>query len=337
MSRGAAAATVPAAALASRAVLAEWGSAADAVVAGWFAIAGGEPEGLFAPVVALVAGPGAGARVFDGCPRQPGLGLDRPRGLQHGEAVPAAARAAVPRSLSAIALLHRQRGRLPLSSLALAGAEVARDVGAPLRAQLLARAAAEGPSFLQRDAIRDALLAAAGPLARGALTVRDLEEARAEDRPAHADVVEDASMITVGTAPEAEGRTPVRRGSLVAVVACDAQGGVACLVAQHDGHGVPVSELELALPGCGEPVRRGIPRTKPGEVIGFPIPLAVVERADLRIAIASILGELHLDDLVALAGDPTIDTGLAKLSARGGTISVVHDARGGRVALGSAR
>ncbi len=337
MSRGAAAATDPAAAAASREALAEWGSAADAVVAGWFAIAGGHAEGLFAPVVALVAGPGAGARVFDGCARQPGLGLDRPRGLQHGEAVPPAARAAVPRSISAIALLHRQRGRLPLSRLAEAGAQVARDVGAARRAEMLVRAAAEGPSFVQREAIRDALLAAAGPLARGALTPQDLEEARAEDRPAKSDVVEEASMITVGAVPGLEGARSSRNASLVAVVACDAQGGVACLVAQHDGHGVSVAELELALPGCGEPVRRGIPRTKPGEIIGMPVPLAVIERDDLRIALASIIGELHLDDLVALAGDPTIDTGLARVAARGGTISVVHDGRGGRVALGSAR
>jgi gamma-glutamyltranspeptidase/glutathione hydrolase len=66
VNRGAAAATDVGAANAAREVVATWGSAADAVVAGWFALAGTNAEGLLAPVLALVAGPGAGARLFDG-------------------------------------------------------------------------------------------------------------------------------------------------------------------------------------------------------------------------------------------------------------------------------
>lgn len=341
MIRGAAAATDANAANAAREVVAAWGSASDALVAGWFALAGSTAEGLLAPVVAMVAGPGAGARVFDGRALQPGLGVGRPRGFQHGEALPVAARAAVPRALGAMMLLHRQLGRAPFARLADAGVGLARDAGAKVREEMIRRVASEGPTALSRDRLRNALLAAAGPLARGALTEEDLASALADDTAALSDVVEGATLVTPGPMGSAAGLEAIegatRGGRLEAIAAVDAQGVAACLVAWIDAAGVAVPDLEIALPGCGDPVRRGIPRTPPGAVLPLLVPLAIVERPEVRVVIAGVrAGVVLLEDLVAIAGDPTLETGLARLSARGGTIAVVSDPRGGRVAIGAA-
>ncbi len=338
MNRGAAAATDVGAGNAAREVVGAWGSASDALVAGWFALAGSAPEGLFAPLIALVAGPGSGARVFDGRALQPGLGLGRPRGFQNGDVVPDAARASVPRALGALALLHSQRGRVSFSRLADAGVALAKDAGAPARAETIRRVAAEGPTALSRDRIRHALLAAAGPLARGAMTEQDLAEARADDVAAQTDLIEEAAVVTPGNLLTAATATAlVHAGRLEAIAAVDAQGVAACLVAWIDAPGLLVPELEVALPLGADPVRRGIPRTPPGSTLALPAPLAIVERQDLRIAVAGIhAGILALEDLIALAGDPTLDTGLARLSARGGSIAVVSDPRGGRVVIGAA-
>jgi hypothetical protein len=225
---------------------------------------------------------------------------------------------------------------LGLSQLVEAGAVAADDDGAPRRAALLRQAASEGPTLLSRDAVRDALLAAAGPLARGALTPKDLEDARAVDRPAASDAVEGASIVTVA-ADVASGAGGRVSKALSAIVAIDPQGVAACLLADLGPSGVAVDEFQISLPACGHPVRRGIPRTRPGEVLPMPASLAIVERDEVRVALAAVIGDLPLEDLVALAADPTIDTGLARFAARGGTLSVLHDVRGARVALGEAR
>ena len=66
MIRGAAAtASDASAASAARAALESSGSAIDAIVAGFFAAAGAQPDVLLAPAVALAAGVGVGARAFD--------------------------------------------------------------------------------------------------------------------------------------------------------------------------------------------------------------------------------------------------------------------------------
>lgn len=340
MTRGAATATNAAAAEVAREVLEAWGSSADAVVAGFFAMAGERAAGLFAPLVMLVSGPGAGSRIFDGRAVQPGLGLARPRGLMHGEAVPDAANVAVPRSIGALALAQRQRGRQSFARLADRGAAIAREAGEETRARTITRAGQEGPSFLARDPFRSALLAAAGPLARGALTGEDLDQARADERPALADTVEGASLVVV--TPLAESVDPTAAsgpGWLEAIVAVDIQGVATCLVAWVDDGGLVVPELGVALPPCADPVRRGVPRVRPGELRPMPTPMAVVERgADLRIAVAGIRADAYrADDLIALATEPVLESAVGRLSARGGSIAVASERDGGRVLIGAAR
>ena len=54
-----------------------------------------------------------------------------------------------------------------------------------------------------------------------------------------------------------------------------------------DDGGVFVPELGVSLPACADPVRRGVPRVRPGEVRPLGTPMAVVERGpDLRVAVA---------------------------------------------------
>jgi hypothetical protein len=345
MNRGAATATSPAAAEAAREVLDAWGSSADAVVAAFFALAGQRASGLFAPLTMLVAGPGAGARVFDGRALQPGKGLARPRGFTHGEAVPDAAHAAVPRSIGALALAQRQRGRQAFARLADRGVALARDAGEELRAKTIATAAREGPSFAIRDPHRSALLAAAGPLARGVLTGEDLDDARAGERPATDDKVEGATLVlpaALGDASMLGAESPTSvggAGGFEAIAAVDAQGVATCLVAWLDDSGVLVPELGVSLPACGVPVRRGVPRVRPGEPRDLAMPMAIVERgADLRIAVAGARADAcRIDDLIALASEPILEGAFSRLLARGGVIAVVAERTGGRVVIGASQ
>ena len=102
---GAGAATTALATSATRDALASKGSAVDAVLAGFFAEAGANPDVLLAPFSALVVGTGAGERAFDGRAVQPGKGIDRPRGLLPGEVPQAVHHVAAPRTIAAIALM----------------------------------------------------------------------------------------------------------------------------------------------------------------------------------------------------------------------------------------
>src|SRR6187455_1775853 len=89
---------------AARAELAQSKSAVAAVAAGYFAAAGRYPGVLLAPLTLLVAGVGAGGRVFDGRLRQPGIGAKRPRGLLPGQEVSRAARVALSTSVAALSV-----------------------------------------------------------------------------------------------------------------------------------------------------------------------------------------------------------------------------------------
>ena len=92
----AAAATHEVMAEAAQTVLDAGADAADALVAGFFALAGATPAGLLAPTVAMLGGTGVGGRVFDGRALQPGRGAPRPRGFLEGAEIPLGAYVAVP-------------------------------------------------------------------------------------------------------------------------------------------------------------------------------------------------------------------------------------------------
>jgi gamma-glutamyltranspeptidase/glutathione hydrolase len=115
------------------------GSAVDAVLAAYFALAGATPWGLLAPVTLLVAGSGTGVRAVDGRARQPGLGVERPVRYNDDASAPIIARASASATPAAISMAASMFGRESLVKLATLGARVARKQGARERAALLTR------------------------------------------------------------------------------------------------------------------------------------------------------------------------------------------------------
>jgi hypothetical protein len=327
----AAAATDAVARGAAEGTLASGGSAADAVIAAFFAAAGGEPSVLLGPAVALVLGGGAGARAFDGRSLQPGLGASRPRGLLPGEPMPAAARATVPRAIAMLSLLHMQRGRAKLRDLVRAGVEAAEEAGALDRARILRSVGDLGALTLRAAGTAETLVAAAGSVAGGTLTSSDLEEAMPSDDPALA--VEEGGVgvaMAPWDAPEHTRRVEV-------VVAVDAWGLAAGLVYAPVDVGVPIPELQLVLDGGGIPVLRGTARLRPGTALAMPAPLGLARvggAKPLRVAVAARgPTALEPEDIAAVASALAIDVALSELLKRSGAnaaVAVVGDARTAR-------
>ena len=330
MSRGAAATSLgDEVKEAAESALLAGGSAVDAVVAAFLAGAGVSPEVLLAPVVALVAGPGVGGRAFDGRAAQPGSGAPRPRGYAADVEPPPAARVGAPRSLPMLAVLHSYHGRAQLRSLAGGGVDAATARGAVRRAQLLRAFAESGARVMQTGGLRAALLAAAGPIAGGALSQRDLDEARPVDVDAAVEVLERGRALRPPwPAPDA------RRAEIV--VAADAWGVVAALAIAPSQETVPVPELELVASADAAPVRRGVTRLPPGTPIAAPAPIAVLVRdaADqaplpgvFRLALgAPDAGELSLDALRRMAVAPMLDRA-AVTGPWGSSVAVAWDGR----------
>lgn len=308
------------------------GTAVDAVIAGFLAHAGVDPGVLVAPTVAIVAGVGAGARVIDGRALQPGKGAPRPRGFKSEAEVPLAARIGVPRSLGVMTLLHVSRGRTSLAQLVKPGVLAAENAGASARAQLLRRFGASGQTALRSDDFVGAMIAAAGPVVGGALTTDDLETAMPEDVPAKStSITDDTSIIglpwdpPLGRFPEAD-----------VILASDGRGIVVALayVSTRADDGLPVPELGLVLGKHAHPVRRGIPRTKPGTPLDMPAPVAIALRGSAATAVA-LLGKSAvrvetLEGVVdAWSTDGKLEEVRAQTKARS-VLALLRDARDAR-------
>ncbi|MBK9264025.1 MAG: hypothetical protein IPM54_30010 [Polyangiaceae bacterium] len=333
MIRGALAiASNTAAAQAASAALDNVGTAADAVIAGFLAHAGAEAGVLLAPVVAIVAGVGAGARVLDGRALQPGKGTARPRGFKTEAEVPRAARVGVPRSLGFVALMHASRGRSRLNDLVKPGVAAAENAGAAARAALLRRFGASGQTVLRSEEFVGALLAAAGPVVGGLLTAEDFDSALPDDVPATS-MPMGADYAVLGLPWDG----PLGRFAPADVIlASDGRGLVAALayVPARREDGLPVPELGLVLGMHAHPVRRGIPRTKPGTALDMSAPIAIATRAGAAAAIA-LLGKSSVD-ASTLSGviegwptDATLEDLRAQTKARS-VLALLRDARDAR-------
>jgi gamma-glutamyltranspeptidase/glutathione hydrolase len=263
---------------AARAFLDAGGDALGAVVSGFFAAAGDSPGVLFGPVGLIVAQVGMGVRAFDGRQRQPGLGQRRARGLGPGDAVPAAARVAVPGGIAALLVALRYGRSASLSKILATGIALAKKAGCERRAEALDAIARLGPAALASPAIARPLIHLAGPSEGGALGLSDLEFIPELDQPARA---------------EASRRTPPWAGERLDVVhvsdtdwqeqalrqhglcANDAGGGLAALCYDNALSGLRVDALELVLPLNAVPARRGLPRIAPGRFLPAPAPLSI--------------------------------------------------------------
>ncbi|HEY4121206.1 MAG TPA: hypothetical protein VGM56_25250 [Byssovorax sp.] len=319
--------TTSSAAAAAQAALDAGGTAVDAVVAGYFVVAGESPVGLLAPAALLVAGPAAGARLFDGRAAQPGRGGSRPRGVGPDDAAPIAASAAAPRAPAMIALAHAQRGKLGLRELSRAGVEAARAAGAAARGALLSRFGQAGVTALAADAVLEALLDAAGTAAGGALTRDDVTEATPEDTSAIEVTLDGGRAVVLPAAFERGAAADPPR--LIAIVAVDGK-GVAAALALDVAPGVLAPSLEVSLPARAVIARRGVPRLAPGTPLAMHAPLAIVVGRAITIALAlpgaSTLGDAGLG--VLLSGQ-TAEDALADVVRRSGAARSLGVARVG--------
>lgn len=319
MSARAACATLVSAQKAADRALADGGSAADAVVSAWFALAGENPHGLFAPLTAIVAGPGAAARAIDGRAAQPGSGAARPRGFVSGANIPLAARAAVPRSAQAMFLIQAAYCRRSLKKNAAAGVAEAKEAGSAKRAAFLTTLGDAGS--IGFGSALETIARVAGPFASGLLTEADLAEARPGDEPAKVVTTraETGEAMRVHFEPwAAVGADGPGFEVPVAITAVDVRGllaAVACFLPASSVDPLLVPELDVALPLVAQPVRRGQTRVAPGTIFPVSRSLAVVDCGpELRAAMV-VAGGLPDRGVEAFAVRP-FENGLREVAQR---------------------
>jgi hypothetical protein len=254
------------------------GSAVGAVLAGFFASAGASAGVLLGPVSLLVGGVGTGARCFDGRMRQPGSGQKRPRGFKEGQAIPAAARVAVPSSVPALLIAHTYDGSQKLSSILRAGLQRAKRGGSDARVELLSRVRSYGGGAFSEASFVRALLRVAGPSEGGLIGPGDFGDLQEVDVPA---VVRREGSLAVTEAPwaaEAQDLGDAHGlGTGFVVAAVDSRGVFAGLCYRRVIDGLGIDEFDLEAPLLGAPVVRGVERLSPGSRLPAPAPVALVE------------------------------------------------------------
>ncbi len=314
--RRAAAASEAHVAEAAREVLGR-GNAVDAVVAGVLMAAAESPGVLLGPVQLLAGGSGAGLIGFDGRVRQPGLGVQRPRGFLSSEEIPEAARVGVPALPAALATALASLGVVTL--LRAAGPALAWVRSrSPERAQVLEAIARRGHPALVEDWMASELTAAAGRAARGLLTPEDLSAVRPGVVRCDERALEPSGALTVpwrGDPAEDASSTQI-------VAAIDGRGmaAVACYEVPVDGVAVPA--LGLLAPRSAAPVLRGKPRVAPGEPRLAAAPIALRVRRGI------------VDLVLGVAGSPdagaSLDAILEALGVALTTAAALQSGLGGR-------
>ena len=275
-SRAVAISNDPLAEEAATAQLAQGGSAVGAVLAGYFAAAGGYSGVLLSPLSVLVVGIGAGGRAFDGRLRQPGLGTKRPRGFLADEVVPAAARVAIPASVAAAAVAFAYDGGKSLGSLVKPAIQRAERAGADARAEVLARVRAVGQTALSEQGFMRQFLRLAGPAEGGLVTpadfsgITEIDHSASTRHVAGSDYMEPPWAETSADEPLA-----AELGIGSAVCAVDVRGVFAAAAYFRASDGLELDELALIAPFVAVPTQRGVPRQTPGSALPAPAPIAV--------------------------------------------------------------
>lgn len=240
------------------------GNAADAIVCGLLAAAAIDESVLLGPAQILIGGTGAGMRAIDGRCRQPGLGSKRPRGYLEGDKIPDVARIAVPGLPAAAMVLHVSFASAPISTIASILKPIAKGAS-EARARILERVMGGGAGALSK--VRE-LLAVTLPTEGGLLSAEDLEDVRPDQVACE---VERVGKIVVGRVPWEVVDRPVEL-----LAASDTRGLVAVACYESPKKGVPIPGTDLVAPLFAEPVKRGIPRVRPGEPLPAPCPLALL-------------------------------------------------------------
>ena len=261
---------------AAQAQLGQGGSAVGAVLAGFFAAAGGYSGVLLSPLTLLVAGIGTGGRAFDGRLRQPGLGTKRPRGFLPDEAVPAAARVAVPAGVAAAAVANLYDGGKSLGSLVMHGILRAVRAGADGRAEVLARVRSLGQVALGEQSFMRPFLRLAGPSEGGLVTPSDFTSITDIDHAASARHVDGVDYLEPPWAEAwSEEPLPPELGIGAVVCAVDVRGVFAAAAYFRPSDGLELDDLALLAPFVAVPTQRGVQRQAPGSALPAPAPIAV--------------------------------------------------------------
>jgi gamma-glutamyltranspeptidase/glutathione hydrolase len=277
--------------------LGQGGSAVGAVLAGFFAAAGGYSGVLLSPLTILIAGIGTGGRAFDGRLRQPGLGTKRPRGFLPDESIPSAARIAVPGSVAAAAVANAYDGAKSLGSLVKHGILRAERAGADGRAEVLGRVRSLGQVAFSEQSFSRPFLRLAGPSEGGLVTPSDLTNITDIDHAANIRNIAGSDFLeppwSDGTAGEP---LPPELGIGAAVCAVDVRGVFAAAAYFRPSDGVEIEDLALLAPYVAIPTQRGVPRQAPGSPLPAPAPIAVrCNEAGVPIEVCAEPGARGLD------------------------------------------
>lgn len=300
--RARALASDPVAAEAAEDFLMTHGSAVGAVLSGFFAAAGAYAGTLWGPVSILVGGTGVGGRAFDGRLLQPGAGLKRPRGFVADEEIPPAASVAATTAVAAALVAHAYDGGQKLASIVKPGVQRAKQSGADARAELLTRVRSAGAAALADPRFVRELVKVAGPVEGGTLGQQDFDVSSVViDMPAAEVARADQQVLTVPWESDAVDVSPaLGRGH--AIIAIDVRGVAAGVCFRRVSEGLAVPALELEIPLCAVPVRRGVPRTAPGSRLSAPAPMAITIEGGAAIEIVALPGAANL----ATGGGPKL-------------------------------
>lgn len=308
------------------------GNAVDAVVAGVFAAAAASPSVALGPVQILTGGAGLGLRAIDGRTQQAGRGAARPRGFTASDVIPPAARVAAPALPAALAAALATSGASTLAQVMAPALAIASDE----RKAFFKRLSQRGPSALRDEPIASELIAAAGRLAGGVLTLEDLEELRPQVIPTElrslsagrrAAFIPWREQAVLGDVPSID----AAHTRIVAVA--DGRGLLAIACYEVHASGLEIPELGLLAPFTGAPVLRGQTRVRPGEPRPAAAPIAISEHEgvlDVAVAVTGIgdaehaLGEM----LHRMTGD-ALDATLAQGNMTGAAVMGIVRSRAG--------
>lgn len=277
------------------------GSALDAALAAYFAVAAVTPWGLLAPVTILVAGSGVGVRAVDGRARQPGQGIERPVRYQDEASAPDFTRASAPGTAAAISLAASMFGRQTLVRLAHQGARLAKKQGARTRAAMIERLGSAKAWALQDRAFL-AEVAERVPRFEGALLQpADLTAESVE-------VVACEPTAQLGGLPAAlpPWHDPTATAPARALHLVSERGSLAGVISAAPTRSIALFDGELELPALAEPMLKSVPRLRPGTPLPMSAPLAALFDGARAIMLAGTsedaFNEAELAGIVAQRG-----------------------------------
>lgn len=272
------------------------GTAVDAALAGYFALAGATTWALLSPVTVLVAGGGAGVRFVDGRARQPGQGIERPLRYADAGSPPLLALASAPATAAALSQTASQFGRDTLVRLAAYGVRAARKQGARARAALIERVGS-AKSWALQDRSFLAEVAERVPRFEGALL-------QPSDLAIEAvDVAQGEPSTLLAGHPLAlpPWHDPTAHPAGTALVLTTERGGMAGLLAMRPARTIALFDGEVDLPALAAPAIKGVPRLRPGSPLPVAAPLvALLERERATHLIGSLDADLDGDDIETL-------------------------------------